>query len=123
VAGVREDLALQSVATDLTVLMTDIEEMKQLHRLGYWNIMPVRYAGVRRKLIAVRTSCPNLTRTQKSSILGIIEQFRDIERLVEEAIASNQSPKDVAAMNKLASEQADKLSEVLVAVQQELRER
>ena len=47
----------------------------------------------------------------------------DIERLVEEAIANNQSPKDVAAINKLASEQADKLSEVLVAVQQELRER
>jgi hypothetical protein len=123
VAGVREDLALQSVATDLTALMADIEEMKQLHRLGYWNIMPIRYAGVRRKLIEVRASCPNLTRTQKSSILGIIEQFKDIEQLVEEAIANNEPPKDVAAINKLSSDQADKLSEVLVAVQQELRER
>ena len=85
--------------------------------------MPIRYAAVRKKLIAVRASCPNLTRTQKSSILGIIEQFKDIERLVEEAIAKDQSPNDVAAINKLASEQADKLSEVLVAVQQELRER
>ncbi len=103
------------------MLMTDIEEMKQLHRLGYWTVMPVRYAAVRRKLFAVRASCPTLTKTQKSSILGIIEQFKDIERIVEQAIASSQPPADVAGLNRLAAEQVDNLTEVLVAVQQEMK--
>jgi hypothetical protein len=99
--GVRDKLTLQTVAADLTALMTDIEEMKQLHRLGYWTVMPIRYAAARKKLFAVRASCPTLTKTQRASILGIIEQFKDIEGIVEQAIASTQPPNDVAGLNKL----------------------
>ena len=123
VADARKDLALQSVAIDLTTLTADIEEMKQLHRLGYWKVMPIRYGAVRRKLIGIRANAQTLTRAQKSSILGIIEQFKDIEQVVEEAITSDQPPTDVAGLNKLASEQVDKLTEVLVAVQQEIKNR
>jgi hypothetical protein len=63
-----------------------------------------------------------LTRAQKSSITGVIDQFKDIEEIVERAIASpSNAPNDVAALNKLAAEQSDKLTEVLVAVQQEMK--
>jgi hypothetical protein len=121
-ADVRKHLALQTVAADLASLMSDIEEMKQLHRDGYWALMPVRYSAVRRKLLGVKASCPTLTRTQRSSITGVIDQFKDIEEIVERAIASpRKAPTDVAALNKLAAEQSDKLTEVLVAVQQEMK--
>jgi hypothetical protein len=123
VAGVREKLELQTVATDLTALMDDIEEMKHLHRLNAWAVMPTRYATVRRKLVSVKATCPTLTRSQKSSIQGIIAQFKDIEDIVEQAIASNKTPSDVAALNKLAADQGDKLTVVLVSVQQEMKKK
>jgi hypothetical protein len=117
---VREKLKLQAVATDLSTLMVDIEEIKQAHRYGAWETMPIKYSSIRRKLFSVKANCPSLTRTQKATIQGIIEQFKDIEEIVETAIAAKQSPTDVAALNKVASAQGDKLTEVLVAVQQEI---
>jgi hypothetical protein len=117
---IRDKLTLQTVATDLSTLMVDIEEIKQAHRSGAWAIMPIKYSSVRQKLFAVKANCPSLTKTQKATIQGIIEQFKDIEEIVETAMADKRSPTDVAGLNKVASAQGDKLTEVLVAVQQEI---
>jgi hypothetical protein len=103
VADVRQKLSLQGVAVDLNTLMSDIEEIKLLHRFGAWDAMPIRYAAVRKKLFTVKGT--SLTKSQKSSIQGIIEQFRAIEEIVEVALASKQSPQDIASLNKLATEQ------------------
>lgn len=119
-SDVRDKLTLQTTATDLSTLMVDIEEIKQAHRSGAWDIMPIKYSSVRRKLFAVKANCPSLSRTQKATIQGIIEQFKDIEEIVETAIAEKKPPTDVAGLNMVASAQGDKLTEVLVAVQQEI---
>jgi hypothetical protein len=118
VGTVREQLSLQSVAVDLTALMSDIEEIKLLHRFGAWDAMPIRYSAIRKRLFLVKGNTPSLTRSQKALIQGVIEQFRTIEETVEEALALKQAPKDVAALNKVATEQSDKLTMILVAVQQ-----
>lgn len=120
---VRDKLTWQTMAADLSTLMVDIEEIKQAHRSGAWDIMPIKYSSVRRKLFAVKANTPSLTKTQKATIQGIIEQFKDIEEIVETAIAEKKSPTDVAGLNKVASAQGDKLTEVLVAVQQEINKR
>lgn len=120
VGAVRQQLSLRSVAVDLSALMSDIEEIKLLHRFGAWDAMPIRYSAIRRRLFLVKGGTPDLTKSQKASIQGVIEQFRVIEETVEEALASKEAPKDVAALNKLATQQSDKLTAVLVAVQQEI---
>jgi hypothetical protein len=123
VADVREKLSLQGAAVDLTTLTSDIEEIKLLQRFGYWDAMPIRYAAVRKKLFALKGIGPTLTRSQKSSIQGVIEQLRGIEEIVESALLSKRPPSDVAALNKLASKQGDKLTAVLVAVNSRQSER
>lgn len=118
VGDVRQQLSLQNVATDLTTLMSDIEEIKLLDRFGAWDAMPIRYAAVRKRLFTIKGNHPGLSKAQKASIQGVIEQFRAIEEIVETALAAKQSPPDVASLNKLATERSDKLTAVLVVVQQ-----
>jgi hypothetical protein len=120
VGAMRRQLSLQSAAVDLTALMGDIEEIKLLHRFGAWDAMPMRYSSIRRRLFSVKGSMPNLTKSQKASIQGVIEQFHDIEGIVETALARKEAPKDVAGLNRLAAEQSDKLTSILVVVQQEI---
>jgi hypothetical protein len=118
VAQVRERLSIHALSTDLNALMIDIEEIKLLHRFGAWDAMPIRYSAIRRKLFSVKGSIPTLTKSHKSSIQGVIEQFRAIEEIVEAALANKSTPNDVASLNRIATEQSDKLTAVLVAIQQ-----
>jgi hypothetical protein len=118
VADVRQKLWLHNVAVDLAVLMSDIEETKLLHRIGAWDAMPIRYASIRRRLFVIKGNTQSLSKTQKAAIQGVIEQFKVIEEVVETALAAKQSPDNVAALNKLATEQSDRLTAVLVAIQQ-----
>lgn len=119
VGAVRHQISLQGAAVDLPALMSEIDEIKTLHRLGAWDAMPMRYSAIRRRLFSLKT-LPNLTTEQLSSIQGVIQQFGEIEGIVEVALAKKKPPKDVAALNKVASEQSDRLTAILVAVQQEI---
>ena len=119
VADVRLKISQQGLSIDLVALMSDIEEIKALHRIGAWDAMPSRYTSIRRRLVSLKANSQNLTKSQKSSIQGVIGQFRDIEEIVETALASRQVPQDVANLNRIASAQSDKLTAVLTAVQQQ----
>jgi hypothetical protein len=68
--------------------------------------------------VAVKGNTPVLSRGHRASIQGCVEQFKVIAEIVEVALAAKETPKDVAALNKLATEQSDKLTTVLIAVQQ-----
>ena len=120
VSEVRQKISQQGLAIDLTALMSDIEEIKALHRIGAWDAMPSRYTSIRKRLVSVKSNTQSLTRSQKTTIQGAIGQFRDIEEIVEAALASKHAPDDVASLNKIASAQSDKLSAVLTAVQQQI---
>jgi hypothetical protein len=69
-------------------------------------------------LLAFKATYPSLSRSQRSLVQGIIQQFNNIEEIVEAALASKGLPPDVPALNKVAAEQGDKLNAILVAVQQ-----
>jgi hypothetical protein len=120
VADVRHKLSLQNVLVDLTALMSDVEEIKVLHRAGAWDAMPTRYASIRKRLFSIKGNTPSLSKARRASLQGAIEQFKTIEQIVEIALASKETPKDVAALNKLAADQSDRLTIVLVAVQQSI---
>ena len=120
VSEVRLKISQQSLAVDLAALMNDIEEIKALHRIGAWGAMPSRYTSIRKRLLSLKSNSETLTKLQKSSIQGVIGQFKEIEEIVEATLASGEPPDNVARLNKLASAQSDKLTAVLTAVQQQI---
>jgi hypothetical protein len=119
-AETRQKIATQAAIVDLNRIVADVEELKPLHRAGAWEVLPSRYVSLRRQLLALKVSYPNLSRPQRASIQGVIQQFKSIEEIVETALASKTPPPDVPALNKIAAEQGDKLNAILVFVQQSI---
>jgi hypothetical protein len=117
VTEVRRKLGIQSAVFDLNRIMNDIEELKPLHRAGAWDVLPTRYVSLRRQLLEIKMTFPGLSKVQRASIQGTIQQFSSIEQIVESAIHAKESPPDIPTLNRIAAEQADKLTEILVAVQ------
>jgi hypothetical protein len=116
----RQKLATQVAVVDLNRIMADVEDLKPLHRAGAWEVLPARYASLRRQLLALKLSYPFLSKSQRSSVQGIIQQFNDIEEIVEASLSSKTLPPDVPALNKIAAAQGDKLNAILVVVQQSI---
>lgn len=71
VADVREKLALKNLAAEVSKLMSDIEEVKALHRIGAWQAMPNRYASLRFRLHSLKGA--RVFRAQEASIQSVIE--------------------------------------------------
>jgi len=103
VADVRENLALQNAVVDLNRLLNDVNELKALHRASVWNLLPTRYSVLRHQLAALRVGCPNLTRKQKTAIQGIIQQFKEIEEIVEKSLEPEQPPPDASWLSRIGS--------------------
>jgi hypothetical protein len=117
VAEVRQKLALQTAVFALNRVLADVDELKALHRASSWEVLPPRYSSLRRQLAAFKGTYPDLTRKQKTTIQGIIAQFSEIESIVEESLASKQAPPDPPSLNRIASEQGDKLNDIVIAIQ------
>ena len=120
ISEVRQSLTLQVAVSDLSRIMSDVDDLKTFHRSGAWDALPPRYDSVRRQLLAVKMSYPNLSKSQRSTIQGIIGQFTSIGQVVEEALAARKAPDDIASLNNLVTEQGDKLNVILVAVQKNI---
>ena len=117
VAEVRQRLAIRAAILDLNRVISDVEELKPLHRAAAWEVLPGRYSSLRRQLLAVKGLYPKLSKAQKTTIQGVIQQFSGIEQIVETALAANESPPDIVGLNRIAAEQGDKLNAVLIAIQ------
>lgn len=52
VSSVESKLAKLSAVDALTAVVAELDEIKHLHRLGVWTILPARYAAIRRRLIS-----------------------------------------------------------------------
>ncbi len=101
---VRQKLAIQSAVVDLNRILADIEELKPLHRAEAWELLPPRYASLRRQLLTLKSTFTPLSKAQSASIQGTIQQFRTIEQIVESALQEGGSPPDIPALNKIAAE-------------------
>jgi hypothetical protein len=71
-AETRQKIATQAAIVDLNRIMADVEELKRLHRAGAWEVLPSRYASLRRQLLALKLSYLNLSKTRRASIQGVI---------------------------------------------------
>jgi phage shock protein A len=95
---------------------TAMEEIKRLQRQNAWAILPDRYSALRNALTAIRASQTQLTVDQKSSLQGAIEQFRSIENKIDRALADEQISANMPALNKIVSQQIEKVTEILTCL-------
>jgi cell division protein FtsX len=117
VSSLRENLSAKTAADELARVLHDIEELRSLHRFAAWDILPPRYAFIRRSILAIKHRYPSMTRLQKSALQGIAQQFSAIEDTVERAVNAKQLPDNVSELNRTVSEQGDRLSAIHSAVQ------
>ena len=104
----------------ISAAVAAMNEIKRLHRVSAWHILPDRYAELRKLLISVRGSNANLSRAHATILQGTIQHFSTIEDEVEKALASNQTPNNQASLNKIISMQGDRLLQMLEEIKREI---
>ncbi|HEX8429641.1 MAG TPA: hypothetical protein VF625_00080 [Longimicrobium sp.] len=112
----RETLLRSGNIAELATAMSVMEEIKRLHRVGAWPLLLDRYAILRRSLISVRSSTPHLGEEGSKTLQTAIRHFFAIEQAVEEAVDTGVGPANVPKLNKLVSQQIDKLEELLTSL-------
>ena len=112
----RAGILKSSSMVELASAVTAMEEIKRLHRQAAWPLLPDRYASLREALSTIRTMAPTMSVEHQSVFQGAIQQLRDIEEKVERALATQQQPRNVPALNRVMSLQIDKLTEVLAVM-------
>lgn len=120
VSSLRETLSAKSAADELTRVIHDIEELRHLHRVAAWDILPPRYAYIRRSVLAIKQKYSAMTRNQKSALQIVAQQFSSIEEIVELSLSARQPPDDVPGLNRIVSEQGDKLSAILTTLRDKI---
>lgn len=105
---------------DFSAAIVMMEEIKRLHRVSAWSILPDRYSILRRVLISIRGANPGMSDEFKAHMTGATQQLADCESVVEEFLASGGDKPNPARLNAIVSVQVDKLSEILEALKQEI---
>ena len=116
----KEILTHSDTIALISAAVTAMNEIKRLHRVSAWHILPDRYAELRKLLISVRGANANLSRAHASVLQGTIQHFSTIEDEVEKALASSQTPNNQASLNKIISTQGDKLQQMLEEMKREI---
>ena len=112
---VQTNLAKQTAVEGLSTLLNDLDEIKGLHNLNVWPVLPRRYGAVRRHLIAMRIENPLLALYSRK-LQSVVQQLAELEQHVDESVAAERAPNDLASLNKVLSAQMDKINEVLALV-------
>jgi hypothetical protein len=111
-SNVQAELLKRLAIDDIGIIVTEVDEIKNLHRLGIWVILPAKYSFVRKRLISLKVENPNVT-DHRELLQSMIQQFTDMEHKVEKALAANGAPGDIPALNRVLAKQADKLNELV----------
>ena len=118
----RASLAQYDAVADLAAATGLMDEIKRLQRLQAWPVLPDRYAELRRRLVAVKSSDARLTDRQRQVFQATVEKFADLERRIERWLAKGTTP-NPAKLNDIVSSQIDEVQAVLLAVQRNLGQR
>jgi hypothetical protein len=114
---VREDVLRVETVAEFSAALSVMDEIKRLHRQQAWQILPDRYAHLRKSLITIKTSYSGLEEEHKIALQSAIQIFNGIEKQVEDALTKNLVSLDVPKLNRLISKHIDSLQEVLIKIQ------
>ena len=80
VVKVQEDIRKVNTVADFSAALTIMDEIKRLHRESAWIILPDRYSELRKLLISIKTSNPELPTRHRSKLQGAIQHFASMEQ-------------------------------------------
>jgi len=83
----KRSIVTANALVEFASAMATMEEIRRLHREGAWRILPDRYSALKRALLSLRSEHTSLTDDQKATIQGSVVKIRDLEKLVERALA------------------------------------
>ncbi len=112
----KESIRFFDVISDISAATVKIDDIKRLQRDGVWTLVPEKYAELRRLIIMIREGAPNITNEQSEFLTAALGDFSIHENLIDKHVIGGAPIKDVVKMNRVLSEQADKLLVMLVAI-------
>ena len=116
VTKLREDSRRVSLASDCSMAISIMDQIKALHRQGEWRLLPDKYSALRKVLIAVKAFDSDLNDSHRSTVQGAILIFRGMERKIETVINDEGHKMDVVRVNTVISDQVDLLQELLIEI-------
>jgi len=117
---VRQDIKRTDTFTDFTSALSSMEEIKTLHRKQAWEILPERYSALRKTLINIKQSNPDMTDSNKQTMQNTIAILRNLEKQVESTNIHKTTPPDVTKLNRMISNQIDRLQPILIEIRNQI---
>lgn len=97
-----------------------MEEIKALHRIQAWDILPSKYSTLRKALVIIREINPDIKEESKKIIQSTIAILSGTENEIERAICHNTPPPDIPKLNQEISKRMDKLHPILIEIQNKI---
>jgi len=113
---VREDIAKVNTIEEFSAALMTMNEIKTLNREGNYSILPDKCSALRKSLISIKKTTPNLSGSHEDSLQNAILHFSDLEKKVERHLANKDTTIDVPRINQLISKQVDNLNEILIEI-------
>jgi hypothetical protein len=104
----RDRIRLLETVVDFSAAITILEEVKRLHRTSQWPLLPERYAALRKLLVMLRTTNPNLTAHQRTVLQNSLTNLYELEAAVERSLGNPTTLKP-AKFNAVISRDIDDL--------------
>lgn len=120
VLKVRDDMRYVETVSEVSTVITAMDEIKRLHREGTWRVLPDRYSVLRKLLISIKASNSDMNTRYKSVFQDAIQSLRSIEKQVEYANLQAKIPQNVAKLNAIISRLIDSLHEILVEIKKQI---
>ncbi len=110
---VRRTIRTYETVSEFSAAVTLMEEIRRLHRSSSLEMLPDRYAALRKTLINIRVLQPNLDDEHQIAIQTALSTLSAIETTVERCRIKAIRP-DMAKINRLMSRDIDSLQAVLI---------
>jgi len=125
VRQMNERITTFNLSGELNSTLSLLDEIKRLHRevphrIGKMEILVERYSVLKKKLLSIKGSIPDLSDEKKSQIQSAIQHFANMEDNVEKCLADETVPSNVPSMNKIVSRQIEMLTEILIQIRNDI---
>lgn len=109
----RKQIYRIDTIAELSLIVSGMEEIKNLMRMRALQHLPFRFGTLRTRLVTIRAQSTALSDEDKSLIQGAITQFLAMERKIDRAIELGAEPTAWARDNSIISEHLDKVHALL----------
>lgn len=117
---VKEDFNRIDTITQLSSAIAIMDEIKRLHRQKAWEILLDRYSSLRKKLITIKKTFPELSEDYEKKITNAIIHFSTIENYVDKAVCGQSEPENIHRTNKIVTKQIDIIHEILEDIKRDI---